>query len=1070
MIRRPLIALALSVILSPAFLHAQITTSVISGRVTNTAGSPIAGVTVAATYGPAGARYGAQSRDDGRFVLANLRAGGPYRVETRRIGYSPVVREKIYLALGNDVNLDLHLEEAAATLSTVTVTAGLGANIFDNHHTGAQTNVDRQQIENVPTLSRSLQDLTKLTPQGNANSFGGTNFRYNNITIDGAASNDVVSFSNSYGGISGVGPSGTPGAGAKTQPISLDAIDAVHVVLAPYDVKLGNFTGASINAVTRSGTNNISGSLYSFGRNQMLTGKSADEARTAIPTYRDYQFGGRLGGPIKQDKAFYFFNAEFATRKEPLQFAPGDPGTLINAADAQALSDTVKARLGSNSGPIGPYEISSRNTKLFGRLDFNLSEANKLNIRHNFVDANAGNLTRGLLNINFGSQDFIQRSRTNSTVAELNSNLGNGISNNLITSLSFTRDRRDPVGTILPQIEINGPSGSAIFLGTNREAAIFKINTNVVELTDNVTISRNRNTFTFGTHNEIYGIQYYFQNAWNGRWQYSSIANFNANKPSRIRGTYSVTDNSFDAVSNTPSADFKVIWPSAYVQDEIAVTDHFHVTPGIRVDVPIFPDKPGPNSAFLSTTYNGTQPFAKYTESQIGGNFYFAPRVSFNWDPRGDQSFQLRGGSGIFTGRVPFAWFAYAYYNNGMRFNNVDCRPGPTAGCAGNSATVPIVPGQQLSTLQKGVYEMNVIDQNFKLPTVARSSLGADYRLGSGTVLTLEGSYTKSLQDVKFLNIGLKDSTIVNPIDGRPIFQGSPVQLRVNPNITSVFLLTNTKSGDRYSLTGQLQQSLGSFRGSVAYTYGSSRDVSNGIRNSPQSNWEFNQVADPRNPILAQSNFDLRHRIIASTSWNKAWKPGYGFGASLLFSGSSGSPFTFTYLNDYNRDGSSNNDLIYVPRDFADARIVPTAADLAAGRTAQSIYDDLSSFIQSQPGLREHMGSIVPRNAGRTPWNKQLDLKLSQDVPLGHADGPSRLQMTLDVINVAAIFGKTWGRQYFVPNENNYNFPTLRVSATDSKTGAPTGFSFDKVVNNAPYQYDPLNSRYQAQIGARLLF
>jgi len=1052
-----------------AAIHSQITTSTLTGRVTNGSNAGVANVTVAVTFGPTGARYGVQTQDDGHFTLSNLRAGGPYRVETRRIGFKPDIRNGVYLPLGTSVNLDLSIEETATTLASVTV-VGLGAGVFDAKHTGAQTNIDLHQIENLPTLSRGLQDITKLTPQGNASSFGGTNFRYNNITIDGASSNDVVSFSNSYGGISGVGASGTPGAGAKTQPISLDAVDAMHVVLAPYDVKLGNFTGASINVVTRSGSNTTSGSLYSFGRNQALTGKSADDARTAIPAYHDYQFGGRIGGPIVHDKAFYFFNAEVARRKEPLQFAPGDPGTLLSASQAQALNDTMQARLGTSSGAIGPYQISANSTKLFGRLDFNLSDTHKLDIRHNFVTADAGNLTRGFLNINFGSQDFVQSNTSNSTVVELNSSFGNGVSNSLITSASFTRDKRDPVGTILPQIEINGDGGSVIFLGTNREAAIFKINTNVLELTDNLTVIKNRHTFTLGTHNEVYGIQYYFQNAWNGRWQYSSIANFNANKPSRIRGTYSVTDNSYAAVSNTPSADFKIVWPSAYLQDEIAVTDRFHVTPGIRVDVPILPDKPGPNADFLATTYNGTRPFAKYDETQIGGNFYIAPRLAFNWDIRGDQSLQLRGGSGIFTGRIPFAWYAYAYYNNGIRFNNVDCRPGPTAGCGGNSATVPLVPGQQLSTLQSGVYEMNVVDNHFKLPTVNRTSLGIDYKLASATTLTFEGSFTKSIEDVKFLNVGLKDSTIANPIDGRPIFQGSPVALRVNPNITSVFVLTNTKSGDRYSLTGQVQQSLGNFRGSVAYTYGQSRDVSNGIRNSMQSSWEYNQVADPRNPGLSLSNFDLRHRVVGSLLWNKPWRSGYNTGISLLFSGSSGSPFTFTYVQDYNRDGSSNNDLIYVPKDFADARIVPSAADLAAGRTAQSIYSDLAAFIQSQPGLRDHLGQIAERNGGRTPWNKQLDLRVAQDIPLGSAGGSNRLQLTVDVINFGAVFSKTFGRQYFVPNENNYNFPTLRVTATDPRTGAPTGFSFDKVINNAPYQYDPLNSRYQAQVGARILF
>lgn len=1054
-------------LLVPALVTAQITTSALTGRITEPQGQPAPGVTVVATHVPTGARYGAVTADDGRYALANLRAGGPYRVETRRIGYRPETQDDVFLSLGTTQRLDFVLSDAATTLGTVTVTA-LPGSVFDRERTGPQTNVDRRAIENLPSLSRSLQDMTRLTPQGNAGSFGGTNYRYNNITIDGAASNDVFSFSNSYGGVSGTGPQGTPGAGAKAQPISLDAIDEVQVVLAPFDVKLGNFTGASINAVTRSGTNDVAGSVYSFGRNQRLTGRSADATRTAIPNYTDYQYGGRIGGPIVRDKAFYFLNAEIARRNEPLQFAPGDPGTLLTAAQAQTISDTLRARLGSDAGSFGPYNIRANSTKLFGRVDMNLSEANKLSLRHSYLGADAGQLTRGLLNINFASQDFAQRNSTNSTVAELNTTLASGVANTLIASASFTRDHRDPVGTILPQIEINGTGGSSIILGTNREAAIFKINTNVLELTDNLTVTRGRNNFTLGTHNEAYGIQYYFQNAWNGRWQYSSLANFNANRPSRIRGTYMLGDNSYGSVSNTPSADFRVIWPSGYIQDEITVTDRLRVTPGLRVDMPIFPNRPNPNAAFLATSYNGTQPFAKYTERNIGGNVYVAPRISFNYDIRGDQTLQLRGGSGVFTGRIPFAWLAYAYYNNGVRFNNVDCRPGPTSGCAGNSATVPLVPGERLSTLQSGVYEMNLIDNRFRLPTVERSSLGIDYKLGEATILTFEGSYTKSLQDVKFLNIGLKDSTGTSPIDGRPIFLGSPTQLRVNPNVTSVFLLTNTRSGDRYSLTGQATHTNGGLRGSIAYTYGQSRDVSNGIRNSPQSNWEYNQVADPRRPGLSQSNFDIRNRVVASLLYSKAWRQGWNSGASLFYSGVSGSPFTFTYINDYNRDGSSSNDLLYVPRDEADARIVPAAGDT---RTARQIYEQFNSFIESQPGLRNHRGQIVPRNAGRTPWNHQIDLRIFQDIPFATLSS-NRVQLTLDVINAGALVSKTFGRQYFVPNENNYNFPTLRVTQTASAAqgSAPTGFSFDPVKDNKPYQYDPLNSRYQAQLGARILF
>jgi hypothetical protein len=982
------------------------------------------------------------------------------------MGFEPADKNDISVSLGQTSTFDYTLRPVAVNLASVMVTADAGAE-NSRARSGPQTNVDRQQIMSLPSLSRSLQDMTRLTPQGNANSFAGSNFRYNNIAIDGASSNDVFSFSNSYGGVSGIGASGTPGAGAKSQSISLDAIDQITVAIAPYDVTLGNFSGASVNAVTRSGSNRISGSIYEFGRNQSFTGKSADDAHTTIPAYSDYQVGGRIGGPLSHDRAFYFFSGEVARRREPLQFAPGDAGTVIDGATAQALSDTLQARLGTGSGAIGPYQIAAKSTKLFGRLDFNLSDVNKLSVRNNFVDADAGQLTRGVLNVNFGSQDFVQKSRNNSTVAELRSNFDNGVSNLLIASASFTRDGRTPNGTVLPQVEINGPSGSTILMGTNREAAIWKVNTNVFELTDNLTRTFGRNTVTLGTHNEIYGINYYFQNAWNGRWQYSSIANFNGNKPSRIRGTYNAQgDNSYATVSQIPSADFRVIWPSAYLQDEFAITDRFRVTGGLRVDVPILPGKPGPSTQFLQTTYNGTQPFAQYDEHQIAGNVYVAPRFSFNWDAKGDRTFTLRGGSGVFTSRIPFAWPAYDYYNNGVRFGNIDCRPSATSGCAGNSATVPIVPGSQLSTLQSGVYEMNVIQNNFKLPTVLRSNLGIDKTFATGTTVTLEGLYTKTLHDVKFLNVGLKDSTTTSLIDGRPIFLGSAVQERVNPNITSVFLLTNTNKGYRYNVTGQLVQSLSAFRGSVAYTYGQSYDISNGIRNSPQSNWEFNQVSDPRNPALAYSNFDLRHRVVGSLLWNHEWKPGYGFGTSFIYTAASGSPFSYVYNGDANRDGSSNNDLLYVPKDLADAHIVPAATDT---RTAQQIWDQWDAFIQARPELDAHRGQIIGRNMGRTPWNKQLDLRLSQDLPFATHEGRG-IQLTLDVINALALVSRTAGRQYFVPNENNYNFYTARITQSTGPGGQASGFSFDPIKDNVPYQYDPLASRWQAQVGARVNF
>jgi hypothetical protein len=871
----------------------------------------------------------------------------------------------------------------------------------------------------------------------------------------------VFGFSASAGGISGQGPSGTPGSAAKTQPISLDAVQAVQVVLAPYDVKIGNFTGGSINAVTRSGTNTLEGSVFSFGRNQMSTGRSADASRTALPAYSDYQIGGRLGGPIRTDKAFYFLNVEVARRYEPVGYAPGATGTVLDAATARALYDTLRARYNYDAGSIADFNKGNRSTKVFGRLDFNISDAHKLNVRHSFIDASAQAFERTPFLPKFGGQDFTTYNRTNSTVAELKSHFSDRMSNNLITSFAITNDRRSFQGQLFPQVEITGPSGASIFLGTDREASVFKIGTKVVEITDNLTLYRGKHTVTLGSHNELYDLDYTFLNAYQGRWAYGSVANFYANRPSRIRGQYDLTDNSYAHVTGSPQASFRVYWPSLYAQDEYSVTDRLTFTAGVRVDAPILPDKVPVNPLVAATPA-----LAKYTNTQ-NTQFYVAPRVAFSWDVRGNESFRVRGGTGVFAGRAPFAWLAYPYENTGLKLGNVDCRPSATSGCAGNSAVVPLVTdGQNLKSLQSGVFEINLLDNNFRFPTVWRSSLGADYRLPGGYQLTLEGMYTQAIDDVKFLNVGLKDTTTQSSVDGRAIFLGNPVQQRVNPNFTSVFLVTNTHQGFRYNLTGSLRKAWDmGVDASFAYTYGKSRDVANGVRNSPQSNWEYNQVPDVRTPGLAYSNFDVRHRIVSTLGYRKDWRRGYATTFSGVFSGGSGSPFTFTYASDANRDGTGNNDLIYVPRDEADARIVPATGDT---RSAHDIWVALDGFIKSQPGLDALRGQIAPRNTGRTPWNKQVDLRILQDIPVLH-NTKHAVQLSLDVINVGALFGTTWGRQYFVPNEENYNFKLVRVTRTDAN-GAPTGFSFDGVPNNTPWQYDNLTSRYQAQLGVRYSF
>ncbi len=420
-------------------------------------------------------------------------------------------------------------------------------------------NIGRTQITTLPTLGRSLSDFTRLTPQSNNNSFAGTNFRYNNVTIDGAVNNDAVGFSNSFGGVSGGGQSGTAGAGTRTNPYSLDVIQEVQVQLAPYDVKLGNFTGGSVNAVTKSGTNTVHGSIYGYGRNQTLMGRSVDGQKTKIGSdFHDYQYGATIGGPIVKNKAFFIVNFEQTRRQEPTFYNAGDPGAAITVADAQAIQNQLKTKYGYDPGSYDRYLLFTKSDKLFARLDFNLSPKNTLTLRGIYTNGWGNNLERTTTNFQFSSTDFTQYTKNYNLVAELKSRLNNNLNNQFNASYINVHEYRTFPGTLAPFIDIG--SGT-VWAGTWREASIYNMKQKTVELTDNLTYTRGRNRFTFGTHNEFYNLNYGFINSWNGRWEYSNLANFFGDKPSRIRGAFTTDaklSNDRDALYNNPPNPFKV--------------------------------------------------------------------------------------------------------------------------------------------------------------------------------------------------------------------------------------------------------------------------------------------------------------------------------------------------------------------------------------------------------------------------------------------------------------------------------------------------------------------------------
>jgi len=1068
---------------------AQETTATLSGHVSDSKGNPVQGASVIVKHEPTGYSTGTQTNVKGIYVIPNLRVGGPYTIKISYTGLQEQSMDNINLTLGNNPDMNIDMKEEDKTLKEIVVFGGRRA-------TASGINVGREQLKTLPSIGRSLGDFTRLTPQSNNNSFAGSNFRYNNLTVDGAINNDAIGFSNSFGGVSGGGQSGAAGSGTRTNPYSIDVIQEVQVQLAPYDVKLGNFTGGSVNAVTKNGTNEFHGSVYGYGRNQTLVGKSVDGLKTKIGSdFYDYQYGATIGGPIIKNKLFFIVNFEQTRRQEPSFYNVGDPGAAITSTEAQQIVTQFQSKGYDPGSYTGPYKIFTSSDKLFARLDFNLSSKNTLTLRAIYTNGWGNNLERSSTNFQFGSTDFTQHTKNINLVGELKSKISYNLNNQFTVSYINVHEFRDFPGVLAPFVDIDN---GRIWAGTWREASIYNMKQQTIELSDNVTLTSGINKFTFGTHNELYDLTYGFINSWNGRWEYSrGVNSFLADNPSRVRGAFttdaSKIPNDRNAIYNDPPNPFKVYLLSAYAQDEISLSRKFKITPGIRVDYSTVGSQPyldpainttntSPHYVSSNPTYSNT-PFSELSDKYLG-KATFSPRLGFNFDVKGNGSLIIRGGSGIFVGRIPFAWMGYGYTLSGGTYGNIDWN-----GINGTT-TVPLAinPYGLKDTVTKyggasrsSTREIDIVDNNFKLPTVWRSNIAADIKFGNGYKLTVDVLYTKTIYDIKFQQINLKDSV--------SYFSTGPTQTPVyiggkyNSQFSNVYFLTNTKEGYRYNLTAQISKvtnniRLGSHHAlnlnwSAAYTYGYSKDVSNGIRNSWESNYNLNPAISPNNSQLAYSNFDLRHRIVATISGTLIWNEMNATSLSFFYAGQSGNPYSIIYQSAPFGNGS-NAPLPYIPRDQSDINLKDNGTYTAAQQWA-----DLSNFIDGDSYLKTRKGKYAERNGLRTPWVHDVDMKLMHEFKLSKTNKQHALQISFDVFNVLNLISNSWGHVNFVTNVNNYtaNFLKFVADASGKAPGAPsTGyqptFNFVKPngINNHYYTLDPINSRWQGQLGLKYTF
>ncbi len=631
--------------LSQSSILAQgVTTSAMNGTIIDSKGDPLPGANIIAVHVPSGTQYGTTSRIDGKYNLNALRTGGPYTVTVSFVGYKPQMTEVAKLQLGQNLNQDFTLYEAAVELGAITVVGDKNA-IISGSRTGSSQNVSEKQLEELPTIGRSFQTFAKLSPMYSGQNLqaAGRSNRYNNIQIDGTQYNDLF----------GLGSSGTPGGQTGTNPITLDAIQEFQVVIAPYDVRLGGFTAGGINAITRSGSNEFHGSVYGYGRNQELVGKFYNNLKDPVNKFKEYATGFRLGGPIMKDKIFFFLNGEITGRDDPstnLAIVSGPTNTLANALTIKSILDGR----GFNTGDYKEYTTKQPSTKVFARLDFNIADNHKLNLHYNYVDAYQDILNSRSSSTSFAFDTYLYQIKdvTNNLVAQLNSTFGNTMANELIVGYTTIRDKRGPDGTLTPEVQVR-EGGVTYEMGTDRYSSANKLDQDIFEVTDNFTYFFGNHTFTVGTHNEFFSFTNLFLRSFAGYYQYNSLTDLQ-------NGDVAFYQRVAPRNGKDPAANFPVAQYGFYAQDDWQIKPNFKLTFGLRVDIPTFPDLPYQNDS-VSTYFPGME-----TNSAPSGNILWAPRVGFNWDVFSDRTTQIRGGVGVFTGRPAYVWISNQYCNTGV--------------------------------------------------------------------------------------------------------------------------------------------------------------------------------------------------------------------------------------------------------------------------------------------------------------------------------------------------------------------------------------------------------------------
>jgi len=1040
-------------------VFAQVTTSSMSGKISEAGGAPAVGATVVATHAPTGTNYFAVVDRTGSYRIENMRAGGPYTVTINSIGFRNVQLSGINLRLADNLTLDQELQEEAVVLGAAVVTAESAASNMRSDRAGAITNVSQREISLMPTVSRTINDLIRLTPQSQSGSngpaIGGGHYRQNFITVDGAA------FNNGFG-IGG----NLPGGGS---PISIDALDQISVSLTPYDVRQSGFIGAAINAVTKSGTNTFKGSLYTYFTDDRLRGnKVEDEYFTNSPSETKI-YGVTLGGPVIKDKLFFFVNyeAENSAAPGPLRVASangvasGQTVARPTAVEMNEISKYLRDTYGYETGPFQGYSFDSPGKKFIARVDWNVNNNHHFNVRYSYMEGKTpfnpstsssytlGGGRQGMNAMWFKNSGYFQEANFSSLSGELNSRFLDGkLNNTLRVTYSYQDEPRSTGGNTFPFVDILKDGQAFTSFGTELFSYGNLRQVSTWNFTEELKFKLGINNITFGLSFEKNHTKNGFQRQGTGHYVFESWDDFkNGVNPLYYTITYS---NAPGYAQAFPS--FKFNQFSLYLQDEVKFGNNLTITGGIRLDLPTYPEYPEAlqtHPMILALDFNGRKfDTAKLPDVRI----MFSPRLGFNYDLLGDRSVVVRGGTGIFTGRTPFVWICSQSGDAGMlqgalTWSGKNNTPGPF-----NPIINAYLPTQQAPAgTQIPTAGFTVMDPDFRFPQTWKSSLAIDFKLPHGFNASIEGVYNKDINSVMARNEGLVDPVAMN-------IPGYPDHRMIYPNNASKYIhrldgtgqisetgnngampivFYNEKENGYYSsLTFTIEKQLwAGFSGMVAYTHSWAKSLHDGTGDQALSLWRgYVSVNGSNTPELGYSGFVMPNTLISALAYQYK-----GFTISLFYIGGEDGRASYTYTNNLVQDGNtfSGIQLIYVPKDPSEITFVEkTVSGVTYSPQEQS--DAFFKYIAQDPYLKSRKGQYAEKNGLIFPWAHRFDVKFTQDFDVRVCNSNHRLQLGLDITNVGNMLNSSWGNRWTTTIQYNQLLEVANSSAVTPTGVAPT--------------------------------